>query len=117
MSNAQDVILSAISAKLYSNLVAAMLIMAFFILGEISIDNVTADLELIGWTYNNTTNVYSDGTTDYSVYDLINTCCTQVYPIAIELGKFTLQTVINSALSENYITTEQATTLKGSLTV
>ena len=90
-----------------------MLIMAFFILGQISVNDVVSDLALINWTYSN--GVYSDGTTDYSVYDLINTCCARVYPIAVELGKFTMQTVIESAATENYITSAQATELKGKL--
>jgi hypothetical protein len=114
--NAQEVILANINNGHYSKLILAMLIMAFFILGQISVATLVSDLALISWTYDTTAHTVSDGTTTYTVDDLISGCIATTYAEKPELGVFVMKTVINSALTENYITSAEATTLKAALT-
>lgn len=115
MPNAQDIILADIKAKIYNSIYIAAIIMGFFILGKISASNVVSDLALINWTYDSSAHTFSDGSTTYTIYDLINTCCTNVYHNPVALGQFAMGIIIDAAAAETYITSTQATELKGKL--
>jgi hypothetical protein len=114
--NAQEVILANINNGHYSHIILAMLIMAFYILGQISVDTLVSDLALISWTYDSTAHTVSDGSNTYTVNNLITTCIATAYAEKPELGIFVMSTVISSAQSEGYITSAEATTLKAALT-
>jgi hypothetical protein len=114
-STAQQTILDDISDKKYDNEVIAMLVMAHYALGAITLANVTSDLALISWTYNSTAYTLSDGTTTYTVNTLISNSITGQYDKKPEIGKWLMTKIIEKSLSNSLISSAEATTLKAAL--
>jgi hypothetical protein len=112
----QQVILANINSGKYSNLVLAMLIIAYYALGGITEAEVISDLALISWTWDATAYTVSDGTTTYTINTLISTCISTAYSTIVSLGEFTMKTVISQSQTKNWITSDEATSLKAALT-
>jgi len=113
--DAQNVILANINSGKFSNLVIAMLIIAYFILGQITAAQVTSDLTLISWTFDSSAITVSDGTTAYTVNTIITDCIGTEFTTVIALGSFVMDTVIKKAYAKSYITNAEETTLLAAL--
>jgi hypothetical protein len=106
-----------------SKLSIAMLSIIYYVIGSkgMTADNLADIMSKLGYTYNTSTNVLNDGTTDYTVYDLLNKVITDLYPIDEILYPATMENILWVAHTHKdssgalYISDEQFTMLEGKL--
>jgi len=76
-------------------LAIAMLSIVYYILGSkgMSETNFIDIMNKLGYTFNKDTFILNDGTTNYSIYDLLNTVVTTIYPIDEVLYPATMENI------------------------
>lgn len=102
--------------------VVAILAIYFYIISygtftqnDMSEENLALVMTKLGYTYNTSTNELTDGTTTYSIYNLVNKVISDYYPSSKPLSSGIIILMLSTLTARNKITSEQATTLKGLL--
>jgi len=90
---------------------AVMSLMAGYIKSSFTADELTELLTTLGWTYDSTAKTVSDGTTTYTMYQLISDGISGVYDNQIFLGKNLMTLIITQAETGGYITAAEQTEL------
>lgn len=87
-----------------------MLTMLWWMNGEMSAEDRDYVLNLVGYTYNPATKTLSNGEA-HTIYQLFLACINEVYPSEIILDAALMQTFIEIAHFNGFLTTEEKTGL------
>jgi len=119
--NAYEYILKQIQNGVES-FVVAVLSIYFYIIStgtltqnDMTSDNLASVMTTLGYTYDTSTDTFNDGTTDYTIYQLLDKIRTDYYEDSEPLHNGTMLLMIMTLKNKGKITEEQATTLKGLL--
>jgi len=100
----------------YPNLYIVMLAMFWWMTGELTETDRNTVLTEVGYTYNSTDKTVTDGTTTYTMYQLLDNCVTNIYPTSDVIDYDMMTGIIDVVYNKGYITADQVTTLKGKVT-
>jgi len=114
--NKYDELLEWISAGA-SSLIIAMLAIMYYIIQADGMDatNLTDIMTRINMSFNTSTSVLTSGETTYTIYDLISTTITTLYPTSIVITPEFISLAIYKTKRYGYITAAQATALRTAL--
>lgn len=118
--NAYQYILNQISKGVEPFVVAMLSIFYYIINAGTTINDMTAEnlatvMTELGFTYNTSTDVFNDGTSDYTIYQIINKVITDYYPDSETLNAAIMILIIKICNQKSKITAEEKTTLIGLL--
>lgn len=117
MSSSYEELLQQIANKALSNLEIALMAIAYWMIESPGMNDahLTDILTRVGYSFNTTTHIFSDGTNELTIFDMLNQTVNSIYPLS-NLGASDLRLIINKAYRKAYITAEQQTTLINNLT-
>lgn len=115
MASMKDQVQDCLNSSGLTDIVKMMVVMAFWLLGGITAADCATFALQLGYTFDTTAHTVSKDADTYTIFQMLQMACDDVYPAKQELGKFVMVVVLTCAKDAQYITADNFTALEAKL--
>lgn len=115
MSNFRTQVQDCVNSSGLTEIVKMMVVLSFWMLHGITTDECAAFALQLGYSFDDSAHTISKDADTYSIFQMLEMACDNVYPVKQELGHFIMDCVLSCAKEANYITADNFTALEAKL--